>query len=933
MRLLIPLFTILLLISFGTPDAFGASGHLKGKVTDITTGEALPLVNILIVGSGRGGVTNDQGEYFIKDVSAGTFTLRVSLLGYQTIESKGAEILAGETTVLNFKLASTDIEMEGVTVMGKAPLVDVNKSAGDQTFNRDKIEQIPNVKTVEDVLGLQAGITKFGGQFFLRGGRANETQILIDGVPVNDVSGNSGAAGTSTANEQLAQLYSGNSTSGVGGALGVATNAIQSVTVSSSGLDPEYGNAQSGVVSIQTKSGGDRYSASMDYRTDAITSQTFEERYYAVDFGGPEPITSYLLPSLGVEIPGHMSFFINGTFDQSDGPYSFNTSQFYNPLERKVTIFGTSTGFTYNDRQSNNFTFNTKLSYQPGDNDNLAVSYRANAKSQNPLYGRYGWRDYSDSLSSDISEISQAVFTWTHVFGTNSLLRGHYSRLETDRNSSVGGLAPSQYSPSATSSANDLNNDGFIDLGSGQAWSAATTVEHNFKVHFESQVHPLHMLRMGVDYYSQEFQSTAISFPNAPFFQRDTSTRGLYPGYGQARWVSSNLPSRGAVYVQDRIDLTGIGIHLGLRYDFFYLGKQVFDPAFIDRWTSVTEQEPGWLENESYGSQLVRGNVSPRLAINYPISSRAHFYFNYGHFLQYPDLDQFFHDATSTTLTGNYVGNPALKPQRTVQYEAAYEQLVFEDLRFDIRGFYKDIFDYASFRRLPVSPAIDMYVNLDYASARGFELILNKALSHRYTGSVSYTFQVAKGRSSDPFAVQASPQLYGLPREVRLDWDQTHSVNVFMGYRVSPQEEFDVLGLNINNWGVSATWIYGSGFPYTPYNLGRDIDDLYLKNTGSGPHTSEVNLSVDKGFIFAESLNFVVTFAVQNLLNRRNVDLNAGGFNNVTGGVREYGDYNPIDPKDIYAWGPDGRTFDSSVPPYALGSPRQITLGVKLNWN
>ena len=109
-----------------------------------------------------------------------------------------------------------------------------------------------------------------------------------------------------------------------------------------------------------------------------------------------------------------------------------------------------------------------------------------------------------------------------------------------------------------------------------------------------------------------------------------------------------------------------------LRYDFFYLGKQVFDPAYIDRWTSVTQPATrnGLRTNHSVRSSSA-ANVSPRLAINYPISSRAHFYFNYGHFLQYPDLDQFYHDAISTTLTGNYVGNPALKPQRTVQYEAA----------------------------------------------------------------------------------------------------------------------------------------------------------------------------------------------------------------------------------------------------------------------
>ena len=640
---------LLLFVGNSAASALGTTGNLKGKVTDISTGEALPGVNVLVVGSGRGAVTQSNGDYFVKEVTPGVYAIRISLLGYKTREEKKVEIVAGETSVLEFKMASTEIELEGVTVVGQAPLVDVTKTAGDQTFSRDKIEQIPNVKGVEDVLGLQAGITKFGGQFFLRGGRANETQILIDGVPVNDVSGNVGTAGTSTANEQLAQLYSGNSSGGVGGALGVASNAIQSVTVSSSGLDPEFGNAQSGVVSIQTKTGGDSYTGSLNYRTDGITTQTYNERYFAADVGGPEPITSYLLPSLGVEVPGKLSFFMNATFDQSDGPYGFNTAQFYNPLQRKVKFSGflgdllNDAGFTYSDKQSNEYTFNSKFTYQPGENDQFSYSYRANAESGRPLYGRYGWRDYSDSLSSDVALISQNVLAWTHVFGTNSLLRGHLSRLSTERTSSVGGLAPYQYSPSATSTASDLNGDGFVDLGSGQGWSNSNTTEYNFKVHFESQVHPLHMLRAGTDYYYQHYQSTAISFPNAPIKDRDTTTAGLYPGYGFSRWVTNAIPSRGALYIQDRIDLTGIGIHVGLRYDFYYLGEQVFAPDFIELWEFVTGEKADWLGDESFISQAVSGNVSPRLAINYPISARAHFYFNYGHFLQYPDLDQFFH--------------------------------------------------------------------------------------------------------------------------------------------------------------------------------------------------------------------------------------------------------------------------------------------------
>ena len=74
---------------------------------------------------------------------------------------------------------------------------------------------------------------------------------------------------------------------------------------------------------------------------------------------------------------------------------------------------------------------------------------------------------------------------------------------------------------------------------------------------------------------------------------------------------------------------------------------------------------------------------------------------------------------------------------------------------------------------------------------------------------------------------------------------------------------------------------------------------------------------------------------VTNLLNRRNVNLSAGGFNSVTGAPYVYGDYNPSGRQYIYPWSgtKGGSSFDALVPPFVFGSPRQITFGVKLTWN
>ena len=917
-------------------SALGTTGNLKGKVTDVSTGESLPIVNVLIVGSGRGQVTDSKGEYFIKDITPGTYVLRVSLLGYQPIEKKNVTIEADETAVYDFKLASTDIELEGVTVVGQPPLVDVTKTAGDQTFNRDKIEQLPNLKGIEDVLGLQAGVVKFGNRTFLRGGRANETVVLVDGIPVNDVTGRVGTAGTSTVNEKLGQLYSGNSTAGVSGALSVPANAIASVSVQSSGLDAEFGNAQSGVVNITTRTGGDRYSGTLQYRTDDLTSASYDEQYFAADVGGPEPITSYLLPSLGVEVPGRASFFVSGTFNQFDGAYSYNTSGFFQPLRRKIHvggIFGSlldDLGFTYTDRQDNAFSFNSKLSYAPGESDQFAFSYRANVKTTHPLGGFYNWRERYDSTTTTLELKTQNVIQWTHVFGTNSLVKVNLSRQETDRTESVADLFPGEYSTVTDPVLRDVNDDGFVDLGTSQGWSTSNTGVWNFKADYSAQIHPLHFLKTGVEFYHEQIQSTAISRPTDPDRPPDTTGQGAYPGYGFVRWVSNNTPSRGALYVQDNIELTGINIHVGLRYDFFYLGKQVFDPEYVQNWEALTLLEADWVDHESFVSQALRGNVSPRLSIGYPISARTVFYFNYGHFLQYPDRDQLFRPPVDATLADNYVGNPALEPQRTIQYETGFDQLIFDDLSLGIRGFYKDIFDLVASRRT----RDNIWVNLDYASARGFEVIITKQASRNYSGSIGYTFQLAKGRSSDPFQAVLNPQFLGLPRETRVAWDQRHTLNLFVGYRVGANEDFTVLGLPLNNWGASATWNFGSGFPYTPYNQGRELDDVYLTNTGDGPYTSELNLSMFKGFKVVDKLNLVLTLDVINLLNRRNVDLNGGGFNSLTGAPTVYGDYNPTN-RIVYSWGgyAGEQGFDARVPPFIFRSPRQVSLGMKVSWD
>jgi outer membrane receptor protein involved in Fe transport len=936
----VPVVLVIILLLPATLQAEDA-GRLTGIVSDVSNGQVLPGAHVVIIGTNRGASTDLDGKFSIIGIPAGEYTVRATYIGYQTVEVKNLQIIANKSVTQNFKLMPVGVTTGEVVVEGEKPMVNAQATAAEQTISSRTIEAIPNAKGVEDVMALQPGVVKLGGSLFLRGGRANEIQYLVDGVPVNDIlGGSSGLLATTDANSQLQQLYAGVQSGYVGGGasgLAVSAGAIQSVTVSSSGFDAEFGNAQSGVINIITKSGSDKYIGSMQYRGDRFMNNGFNEMYTAFSVGGPEPITSYLLPMAGVSLPGKLTFFINTDFDQNDGPWHFADNAYYNPLQRKIKFggfFGSlfdGLGFKYRDYLNNRFTFDSKLKFDMESPDQIVWSYRTSLGT-NHGYNHY-WEFRADSSGLSQSVSSQAILQYNHFFGSNynSLFRISVGRLSNEDENGIGILTPPEYSWAI--SQTDPNDDAFGELGTDQGWSHSLTTVWTGKADFQSQMHPLHLVKMGTEFNYEAIQSTEIQYPTAENRNPNENPAGEYPGYGLYRWVLNNYTNRGDIYLQDNIEYQGMNIHLGLRYDYFYPGKQIFATDWVNQWELATNLTAQWPHHTTGGSSLLwyltHGWFSPRLSLGYPITEQLVFYFNYGHFYQLPDRGQYFRDPF-TLQPGGWIGNPDLKPQKTVQYEAGFDDAFLNDMSVSVRGFYKDIYDYSTLA--PAGPPgflTYLYVNLDYASTRGVEVTLNKTLSHHYSGSVAYSFQVAKGRSSSPYAAVYQPQ-FQLPRETRLDWDQNHTVNLFLSYRVGPQEDYEFFGLfPLNNWGISLTWSYGSGFPFTPYNTNRSLADLYLHNSADGPYSSLVNLTMYKGFYFFGHLNMLVTLDVTNVLNRRNPSTNSYVFNNYSGQTYQYGDYDP-NTLVIYPW---RRMEGGYYYPWRFGDPRQILLGIKLNWD
>lgn len=91
-------------------------GTISGKIVDAKTQEALPNVNVAVLGTVWGASSRADGTYQLK-VKAGSYDLRVSVLGYNTLKSK-VTVATGQTVTKDFMLEENLIGLGEVVVTG-----------------------------------------------------------------------------------------------------------------------------------------------------------------------------------------------------------------------------------------------------------------------------------------------------------------------------------------------------------------------------------------------------------------------------------------------------------------------------------------------------------------------------------------------------------------------------------------------------------------------------------------------------------------------------------------------------------------------------------------------------------------------------------------------------------------------------------------------
>jgi outer membrane receptor protein involved in Fe transport len=861
-------FIILMLLSLLSLSASArATARIEGKILEAGSGKPLPYANVVITGTAKGAMSQADGGFVITPLDPGSYELQVSFVGYETIKQT-VRVEEGQTLNVTFRLKGTAVRTKEVTIKADRPLVDVKRASTIRTYDAEEMKRFAIQPTLDSVVEQQPGVTKDNDQIHIRGGRADETLYIVDGVRQRD-------------------LLSGESKGSTIGAKSVAE-----VNIITGGFDAKYGQALSGIIEAKLKEGTDQFHGYFGYSTDRWVDDKNVD-IFDFQISGPLQLMPRVARLFGAEDGGKMKFFFNIAADLSDG-WLPSISDL--PGDKKLRssykdhVFGD--GFRYGSffypRANDNWRLLFKTSWRATPSDKFDLSFTKSIGfdqgfgqaeiadiNRNETNYPWNWSQRLDHYYTDSQDQNSFSLAWNKGVSRDLVSSLVFTRYFTSTHRDVDAMMWTEYDPRTDTDVPEENaSPYFVDVGDAPDYRDRF-VETLGLANDWSYTRDRHKFDWGIQHQYENVQyltltATTIDLPEKPL--------------GDEFDLFHVHPSSGALYVQDRLEYESLVAGLGLRYDYWFPGKEVEE--LYDNWeernrptiNEGTRQEFLNDTHELFGHPF-KGHLSPRLQISHPITTHDNLFFNYGHFTQRPAY--FYVYAKSGSQSSEEfprIGNPNLNPEISVQYEVGGGHQFRPDFAGKLSLFYKDIYDYPTSTTLVLKERrtsrsnFFIYRNLDYARSTGFEVELRKRRTSHWGGAVAYTYSGAKGKSSDPNNLKLVQESGGDARETELGevymwWNRPHKFTIWYSFASPHGDQLRLAGHAIpDDWDFSVYTLVQSGRAYTPTNeFGDKTGQDYSKN---GPFEATTNVKFRKGFR-PFGFNMEGTLEIFNLFNRR----------------------------------------------------------------
>ena len=918
---------LLLVVLLPTMAWAQSTGNISGVITEESTGETLPGVNVRIVGTNFGAATGFDGDYLIRNIRPGEYTLEITFIGFQVVQVTGIKVEAGETTIVNQALQEKVFESdEEVVVIGEAPIFDVEKSNTSASISKAELDAAP-IQKVEDAVSMQSGVVKDPTGLYIKGGRAYETGYVVDGVSAQD---------------PLA---------GTGFGLDLGSNSFSNIEVITGGVGAEYGDVTSGVVAVQTQNGGSRYEGTFSHKRDNLGSNNMSNQanffndVYELSLGGPGILAEKILPKMGLNLPGEITFFLTGQVSLTDGYTKLSADQLHS------SIAGSD---FWSPRQGNRWNGMFKLTYniKPGMrlqgayqrsitiNQNTRMLQITGADTQiRPGFQFAFSNGFLDNASTYTHDSNLSYLKWTQTLSQSSFYEVQFSRLFTRLRADANGRdwrpdnVDSEFDPQSiiTPPAEEFEGtDGYTYVLSGPGYYNNGGIATLWHDHFAEELtlkstitkffgERVNQLVAGFEFKFNDYQWIDITRPwiGAPI-QIDENTVSETYRIGETFDAWHVKPKRGAFFVTDKIRYNGLIANIGGRLEYWAPGRYVdnavadaLDPNTVSTIPTFIAEEYIDKSTDILGLRY-KFRFLPKVNVSFPVRENQVLFFNYGHSTRIPHpsyvyagLDPFYQDQSDLPD----LGNPNLDPEVDISYEIGLRNQFTANDALNVSAFWRDKYDFVTTQSIRVQDVDGrdvtkaFRINGDYARARGVEITYLKRYKDLLRGQLSFTYSRAEGLSStndDNLNSINASQNIGSNVETPLAWDRPFDIkgNITFTYN-RDNGLFDVDVLNNFQMFLSAVW--RSGTRYTPMELvgyqrdpvnGQEdwrpiyeyVDDPAKRYSEIGPAWFYMDFNFQKSFKISET-KLAAFIEITNILNNRSSVI----VNPVTGkGYKQY---------------------------------------------
>jgi len=235
------------------PAAFGqdimTKGSIGGRILD-ATGAVVPDATVTVSGptGDRTTTTNSSGDFEVTNLTPGSYSVKAEKQGFKAVSTNEVQVQVGKTASLRLTLQVGDVSQTVEVVAADSTGVDLSSTAISSNLGDQLYQNLPVGRGVQSLFYLAPGTSDGGATGAanpsIAGGSGLDNLYIADGVNVTDSAfGGLGA---------FSRSYGAIGT-------GINTSFVKETQVKTGGFEPQYGQAQGGIINIITKSGGNAW--------------------------------------------------------------------------------------------------------------------------------------------------------------------------------------------------------------------------------------------------------------------------------------------------------------------------------------------------------------------------------------------------------------------------------------------------------------------------------------------------------------------------------------------------------------------------------------------------------------------------------------------------------------------------------------------------